>query len=124
MKRLYPTKKEIESQLIDIESSIPKIDDDQANIILNQIESIENGTNSEIKSFQELYNTGNKQNQWIAQYAQQTQGQIRSTEDLIKANQNARASAIAYNDALRQQTLGAKVASVAMKTLSSIGYRH
>lgn len=45
------------------------------------INDIENGTHAEIKTFQELYDTGNKQNQWTAQYAQTTRRQIRTTEE-------------------------------------------
>lgn len=115
------SKKDIKSQLIDVDSVFPKIDENQAKSILKQINDIENGVNEEIKSFQELYDTGNKQKQWIAKYAQETQGQIRSTEDLISANQKARTSAIAHNNALKQQTLGAKAANVAMKGLAMAG---
>ncbi len=116
---LYPKREDIQKQLIDVDSVLPKIDEGEANKILSTIKSIENGTNAEIKSFQDLYDTGTKQNQWIAQYAQETQGQIRSTEGVIKANQQARQSAIAHNEALKQQTLGAKAASVAMNLLST-----
>lgn len=83
---LYP-KKDIKSQLIDVDSVFPKIDENQAKSILQQINDIENGVDEEIKSFQELYDTGNKQKQWIAKYAQETQGQIRSTDGLIAANE-------------------------------------
>lgn len=121
LKRLYPDKKTIQGQIIDVDSLLPEIDESQANKILDVIKSIENGTNEEIKSFQELYDTGDKQNQWIAQYGQSTKGQIRTTEDLIKANQAARESAIAHNKALQQQTLSAKAGSVALKALSIAG---
>lgn len=117
---LYP-KKDIKSQLIDVDSVFPKIDENQAKSILQQINDIENGVDEEIKSFQELYDTGNKQKQWIAKYAQETQGQIRSTDGLIAANEKARASALAHNNALKQQTLGAKAASFAIKGLSIAG---
>lgn len=100
---------------------MPKIDENQAQKILNLIKSIENGTNSETKSFQELYDTGSKQDQWIAKYAQETQGQIRSIEGVTEANKAARDSAIAHNNALKQQTLGAKATTVAMKALSIAG---
>lgn len=39
---------------------------------------------------------------------QATQGQIRTVEGVIAANQAARTSAIQYNAALKAQTLGAK----------------
>lgn len=115
------SKNDIKSQLIDVDSVFPKIDENQAKSILQQINNIENGVDEEINSFQELYDTGNKQKQWIAKYAQETQGQIRSTEGLISANEKARASAIAHNNALKQQTLGAKAANVALKGLAMAG---
>ena len=120
-KRLYPSKEDIQSQLIDIESVLPKIDENEANKILSIIKSIEDETNLEIKSFQELYDTGTEQNKWIAKYAQETKGQIRSTEGVIQANQQARTSAIAHNEALKQQTLGAKAAAAGMKLLAMAG---
>ena len=46
------------------------------------------------------------------------EGQIITEEGLIKANKKARESAIAHNNALKQQTLGAKAATVATKALS------
>lgn len=113
------SKNDIKSQLIDVDSVFPKIDESQAKSIL--LNNIENGVDEEINSFQELYDTGNKQKQWIAKYAQETQGQIRSTEGLISANEKARASTIAHNNALKQQTLGAKAANVALKGLAMAG---
>ena len=115
------SKNDIKSQLIDVDSVFPKIDESQAKSILQQINDIENGVDEEIKSFQELYDTGNKQKQWIAKYAQETQGQIRSTDGLIAANEKARVSAIAHNNALKQQTLGAKAASMALEGLKYVG---
>lgn len=117
---LYP-KKDIKSQLIDVDSVFPKIDENEAQSILEKIKAIENGVHDEYKSFQELYDSGDKQNQWIAKYAQETQGQIRSTEGVISANEKARASAIAHNNALKQQTLGAKAANIALKGLAMAG---
>lgn len=115
------SKNDIKSQLIDVDTIFPKIDENEAQSILQQIKAIENGVHDEYESFQELYDSGDKQNQWIARYAQETQGQIRSTDGLIAANEKARASAIAHNNALKQQTLGVKAASVAMKGLAMVG---
>lgn len=83
------------------------------------IKSIENGTNKEVKSFQELYDTGNKTKQWIAEYGQSTKDQIRSTEGVIKANQQARASALAHNEAIKAQTLSAKAGKVVLQALAT-----
>ena len=42
-------------------------------------------------------------------------------DDLVKANQQARQSALAHNEALKQQTLGAKAAKVRMQALATVG---
>lgn len=42
-------------------------------------------------------------------------------EDLVKANQQARASAIAHNEAIKAQTLSAKAGKVALQTLAMAG---
>ncbi len=42
-------------------------------------------------------------------------------EDLSNANKKARESAIAHNNALKQQTIGAKAATVATKDLATFG---
>lgn len=113
---MFPTKKK--NKLIDVDALIPKIDENDASGILSFLKSIENGTHDSIDSFQALYDTGKKQNQWIAEYAQSTQGQIRSTEGVIAANKAARDLAIQHNAALKAQTLGAKAATVGMKALA------
>ena len=119
--RLYPSKETIKEQLIDVDKLIPKIDENQASKILGFIKSIEDGTNEETKSFQELYDTGNKTKQWIAEYAQSTKDQIRSTEGVIQANKQARASALANNEAIKSQTLSAKAGKVALQALATVG---
>ena len=115
--RLYPSNKSIKEQLIDVDKSIPEIDESNAAKILEFVKSIEDGTNEKIKSFQELYDTDNKTNQWIAEYAQSTKDQIRSTEGVIKANQQARASEIAHNEELKNLTLSAKASKAALGAL-------
>ena len=48
------------------------------------------------------------------------EGQIITEEGLITANEKARASALAHNNALKQQTLGAKAASFALGALKNV----
>lgn len=116
--RLYPSKKNTEEQLIDVDKLIPEIDESKASKILEFVKSIEDGTNEEVKSFQELYDTGNKTKQWIAEYGQSTKDQIRSTEGVIKANQQARTSALAHNEETKAQTFFAKAGKVALQALA------
>lgn len=118
---LFPKKEDIQSKLIDIDSVLPKIDENQASEILNFIKSIEDGTNEVAESFQTLYDTKDKNKQWIAQYAQETQGQIRTIEGVIEANQAARKAAIDHNNALKQQTLSFKAATAASKAFAIAG---
>ncbi len=72
-------------------------------------------------SWQDYSNRLDDSQKWIAKWGQETEGQIRTQEDLVKANQQARASAIAHNAALKQQTIGAKATTVALKALSMAG---
>lgn len=115
---LHPKKEDIKS----LEVSVPDlIDEKMANKYLEIIKSIDNGTMDGIETFQDYYDTLADCDKWIAEYANSTKGQIRSTKGVIKANQQARTTALAHNEALKQQTLGAKAASVAMKALSVAG---
>ena len=74
-----------------------------------------------IETFQDYYDTLANGDKWIAEYGQSTKDQIRSTESVIKANQQARASALAHNEALKQLTLGAKAGKVALQALATVG---
>lgn len=120
--QLFPTKESIQDKLIPIDVQLPKVDKAQAQEILDLINDIETGVSAEYGSFQQLFDdTSNRQNQWIAKYAEATKGQIRSTDDVIAANKKARDSAIMYNNTLRQTTLGAKATTLALKGLALAG---
>ena len=119
-KRLFPSKESIKEKLIDVDSLIPEIDketfdfDHWINELNDTDKQVKNGT----KSWQD-YSNGLKDNEkWIAKWGQETEGQIRTQKDLINANKKAREAAIAHNNALKEQTLGAKAATVATKALS------
>ena len=119
-KRLFPSKESIKEKLIDVDSLIPEIDketfdfDHWINELNDTDKQVKNGT----KSWQD-YSNGVKDNEkWIAKWGQETEGQIRTQKDLINANKKAREAAIAHNNALKEQTLGAKAATVATKALS------
>ena len=119
-KRLFPSKESIKEKLIDVDSLIPEIDketfdfDHWINELNDTDKQVKNGT----KSWQD-YSNGLKDNEkWIAKWGQETEGQIRTQKDLINANKKAREAAIAHNNALKEQTLGAKAATVATTALS------
>lgn len=120
-KKIIVTSSDIVEKLLKVDDIFPEIDESKANEYLKLIQEIEAGNNKEYKSFQELYNTGNKQNQVIAKYAESTKGQIRNTEGIISANEIARESTVKYNNELKNLTIGAKAASIGIKALSLAG---
>ena len=114
-------KDDIKSQLIDIDSVLPKIDTSNVGAIKKEILDMTKSVTDDKKTWQELFDTlpaGKKQ---LAKLGQQMEGQIITEEGLIAANEKARASASAHNNALKQQTLAAKAASAGMKALSMAG---
>lgn len=122
-KRLYPSKEIIQSQMIDVESIVPKIDSKtfDFNGWINRLNEVDKKVKENKLSWQDFSDTLDDNQKWIAKWGEETQGTIRTQSDLVKANQQARASALAHNEALKQQTLGAKAATVAMKALSVVG---
>lgn len=58
---------------------------------------------------------------WQVNFIQNTDLQKASTEDLIKASQTARDSALEYNDALKAQTLSAQAGQIALKAFANAG---
>ena len=72
-------------------------------------------------TWQQYFDELKPNEKWLAQYGQTTEGQIRSQEGIIAANNQARESAIQYNKGLEQMTLGAKAGELALKGLSLAG---
>lgn len=117
---LYP-KKDIKSQLIDVDSVFPKIDTSNVKEVKAEIIDLSKLVANNETTWQELFDTLPSGKKHFAELGQQMEGQIITEDGLIAANEKARASAIAHNNALKQQTLGAKAASVAMKGLAMAG---
>lgn len=117
---LYP-KKDIKSQLIDVDSVFPKIDTSNVKEIKAEIIDMSKSVSDGKKTWQELFDTLPSGKKHFAELGQQMEGQIITEDGLIAANEKARVSAIAHNNALKQQTLGAKAANVAMKGLAIAG---
>ena len=118
---LFPKKEEIQSQLIDVDKIIPNIDISNATEITEKIKKMsESVANGEI-TWQKLFDIlpdGEKQ---FAKLGQQMDGQIITIENVVKANQEARASALAHNEAIKAQTLSAKAGKVALQALATAG---
>lgn len=117
---LYP-KKDIKSQLIDVDTMYPKIDTSNVKEIKAEIIDMSKSVSDGKKTWQESFETLPVGKKHFAELGQQMEGQIITEEGLIAANEKARVSAIAHNNALKQQTLGAKAATVAMKGLALAG---
>lgn len=115
------SKKDIKSQLIDVDSIFPKIDTSNVDEIKTKIVKMSKSISDGKKTWQELFDALPSGEKYFAELGQQMEGQIITEEGLISANQKARASTIAHNNALKQQTLGAKAASIAMKGLALAG---
>lgn len=117
---LYP-KKDIKSQLIDVDTMYPKIDTSNVKEIKAEIVDMSKSVANNETTWQELFDTLPSGKKHFAELGQQMEGQIITEDGLIAANEKARVSAIAHSNALKQQTLGAKAASVAMKGLAMAG---
>ncbi|MBQ2882454.1 MAG: hypothetical protein IJE43_01570, partial [Alphaproteobacteria bacterium] len=104
-----------------INSYIPelKLGEENTNTILNEILAIDKAKGSWQEYFSVLERKGHGA---IVDLIKNTDDLSKLTgDDLVKANQQARQSALAHNAALKQQTLGAKAANVAMKGLAIAG---
>lgn len=117
---LYP-KKDIKSQLIDVDTMYPKIDTSNVKEIKAEIIDMSKSVSDGKKTWQELFEALPVGKKHFAELGQQMEGQIITEEGLITANEKARDSALAHNNALKQQTLGAKAASMALEGLKYVG---
>lgn len=105
-----------------IDSYIEELDLDSAKQKLLDIfdwnDLVKNGT----KTWDEFFDTCKGGNEYIIDVIKSTDDLSKLTgEDLVAANKKARTSVIAHNNALKQQTLGAKAATIAMKGLAMVG---
>ena len=120
---MYPKKEDIQKQLIDIDSLIPEIDKETFNFDhwINELNSVDKQVKAGTKSWQDYSNELNDNEKWIAKWGQETEGQIRTQSNLVKANQQARASTLDHNEAIKAQTLSAKAHKAALQALATIG---
>ncbi|MDE6748891.1 MAG: hypothetical protein K2K21_07510 [Lachnospiraceae bacterium] len=122
-KRLYPNKESIKAQLIDVDSLIPEINKDNFDFDfwINKLNDVDKKVKAGTMSWQDFSNSLDDNQKWIAKWGQETEGQIRTQSDLVKANQQARASALAHNEAIKAQTFSAKAGKVALQALATAG---
>lgn len=117
-KRLYPSKETIQSQMIDIEALFPKQTDEYFSSLLNGLTQQQNLINATKGSWTEYFKNLGEGEKWQIEFVQNTDLQKASLDDVKKAYEVARQGAIDHNAALKQQTLGAKAATIGMKALS------
>lgn len=105
-----------------IDSYIAELDLNSANEKLQEILMWDANINNNEKTWRDYFDTFYDGEQYIIDTIKKTEDLSKLTgDDLIKANQAARKSALDHNAALQQQTLGAKATSAALKTLSIAG---
>ena len=105
-----------------IDSYIAELDLDTAKQTLLDIFDWNDLVESGDKKWDEYFGTLKGGKEYIVDIIKSTDDLSKLTsDDLVKANQQARVSAIAHNEALKQQTLGAKAAAAGMKLLAMAG---
>lgn len=122
-RRLYPSKESIQPKLKNVDALYPKIDARTFNFDgwIKKLNLIDKKVQRGVISWTDYSNGLDENQRWIAKWGQQTQGQIRTQEDMVRANQAARSSALAQNEALMAQTFSAKAGSMAFRSLAAIG---
>ena len=101
-----------------IDSFIPQLDSNRVEEIITEI----NAVNKAKGSWNAYYKTLHDGEDFVVNLIKNTDDLSKLTgKDLVTANQQAREAAIAHNATLKQQTLSAKAATVAMKALSAVG---
>lgn len=120
LKRLYPNKESIKEQLIDVDNLIPEIDKNKFDFDgwINKLNDIDKQVKAGTLSWQDYSNRLDNNQKWIAKWGQKTEGQIRTQNDLVKANQQAREEVIKFNQDLKNQSFSAKASEFAVNTLA------
>ncbi len=101
-----------------IDSYIPEWTEIQARSKLAEFQNYDKKVRNGTKSWTTQFSRFNDNEQWQTEFIQNTDLQRASVEDLMKANQAARTAAIAHNEAIKAQTISAKLGQTAMKGLS------
>ena len=115
---LYPKKEDIQNQLIDV---MPEINANDISATTEEIIAMASSVSKNKTTWQEWFNILPEGKKHLAQLGQQMEGQIITTEGVIKANQQARASALAHNEAIKAQTISAKAGKAALQALAMAG---
>lgn len=118
---LFPKKEDIQNQLIDVDKIFPKLDETNLSKVTDTVKKMTESVASGEETWQNLFDTLPEGEKYLAKLGQQMEGQIITTEEVAKANQEARASALAHNEAIKAQTFSAKAGKVALQALAMAG---
>lgn len=111
--------KSIKEKPIDLTKFVD-LDNSKASNLLKSLQEIEVASKTNTSVWQEYFSTLSDGQKWQIEFVKNNNLQKASTDDLVKANQQARASALAHNEAIKAQTLSAKAGKVALKGLSVV----
>ena len=104
-----------------IDSYIAELDLDSAKNKLKDIFDWDDIIQNSDKSWQDYFGTLDNGERYIVDLIKNTDDLSKLTgEDLVKANQQARASAIDHNEAIKAQTFSAKAGKVALGALTTV----
>lgn len=105
-----------------IDSYIEQLDLETAKEKIVNIFNHETLVKQNKKSWQDYFGTLDDGESYIVDLIKNTDDLSKLTgEDLVKANQQARASTLAHNEAIKAQTFSAKAGKVALQTLATVG---
>lgn len=116
------TQEDIQDKFIDL-SIYDNFNENKASSILKNLQTTNEQVEANATTW-DAYLQGFKDQpemQWQKDFIQTMDIQKATTEDVIKAQNTARESAVAYNNSLQQMTIGAKAANIAMKALAMVG---
>ena len=105
-----------------IDSYINELDLDSAKEKISEIFNWDTSIKNDETTWEKFFDTCKGGNEYLIDLIKNTDDLSKLTsEDLVKANQAARDSALAHNEALKAQTLSAKAGTVALKSLAIVG---
>ena len=116
------TQEDIQDKFIDL-SIYDNFNENKASSILKNLQTTNEQVEANATTW-DAYLQGFKDQpemQWQKEFIQTMDIQKATTEDVVKAQNTARESAIAYNNSLQQMTIGVKAANIAMKALAMVG---
>ncbi|MDE7355001.1 MAG: hypothetical protein K2O06_18435 [Acetatifactor sp.] len=107
--------------LAHIENLYPEREDAYFTSLLDNMAQYNKKVASGTATWQDYFSKLDDSKIWIKEFIQSTDLQKATMEDVKKAYENARASAVDHNKSLKENTLSAKAGKTALKALASAG---